>query len=219
MHDIDRTQLELNPEAEYFEYEQYETESEYSGEVFGEGELLELTAELLEVRDEQELDRFLGNLIREAGSAIGKVVRSPIGQAIGGMLKGVVKKALPLAGGALGTFVGGPLGAQLGGSLASMAGSALGLEAEMMNQEDREFEGAKQFVRLAANTVQKATAAAPSADPRAVAQSAVTQAVQALAPGLLQSAAGGLAAAAGNGGGGRSGRWLRRGNRIVLLGV
>jgi hypothetical protein len=135
------------------------------------------------------------------------------------MLKGVVKKALPLAGGALGTFVGGPLGAQLGGSLASMAGSALGLEAEMMNQEDREFEGAKQFVRLAANTVQKATAAAPSADPRAVAQSAVTQAVQALAPGLLQSAAGGLAAAAGNGGGGRSGRWLRRGNRIVLLGV
>jgi hypothetical protein len=219
MHDIDRTQLELNPEAEYFEYEQYETESEYSGEVFGEGELLELTAELLEVRDEQELDRFLGNLIRKAGSAIGKVVRSPIGQAIGGMLKGVVKKALPLAGGALGTFVGGPLGAQLGGSLASMAGSALGLEAEMMNQEDREFEGAKQFVRLAANTVQKATAAAPSADPRAVAQSAVTQAVQALAPGLLQSAAGGLAAAAGNGGGGRSGRWLRRGNRIVLLGV
>ena len=66
MHDIDRTQLELNPEAEYFEYEQYETESEYSGEVFGDGELLELTAELLEVRDEQELDRFLGNLIRTA---------------------------------------------------------------------------------------------------------------------------------------------------------
>jgi hypothetical protein len=219
MHDIDRTQLELNPESEYFEYEQYETESEYSGEVFSEGELLELTAELLEVRDEQELDRFLGNLIRKAGSVIGKVVRSPIGQAVGGMLKGVVKKALPLAGGALGTFVGGPLGAQLGGSLASMAGSALGLEAEMMNQEDREFEGAKQFVRLAANTVQKATAAPPSADPRAVAQSAISQAVQALAPGLLQSAAGGLAAVTGHGGGGRSGRWLRRGNRIVLLGV
>jgi hypothetical protein len=219
MHDIDRTQLELNPETEYFEYEQYETESEYTGEVFGEGELLELTAELLEVRDEQELDRFLGNLIRKAGSAIGKVVRSPIGRAVGGMLKGVVKKALPLAGGALGTFVGGPLGAQLGGSLASMAGSALGLEAEMMAQEDREFEGAKQFVRLAADTVQKAMTAAPSADPRAVAQSAVSQAVQALAPGLLRSAAGGLAAVAGNGGGGRSGRWLRRGNRIVLLGV
>src|ERR1700752_3531270 len=159
MHDIDRTQLELNPETEYFEYEQYETEGEYSGEVLGEGELLELSAELLEVRDEQELDRFLGNLIRRVGSTIGKVVRSPIGQAVGGMLKGVVKKALPLAGGALGTFVGGPIGAQLVSNLASMAGSALGLEAEMMNQEDREFEGAKQFVRLAANAVQRGTAA------------------------------------------------------------
>jgi hypothetical protein len=220
MHDFDRTQLELNPETEYFEYEQYETEGEYSSEVLGEGELLELSAELLEVRDEQELDRFLGNLIRRVGSTIGKVVRSPIGRAVGGMLKGVVKKALPLAGGALGTFVGGPIGAQLGSNLASMAGSALGLEAEMMNQEDREFEGAKQFVRLAANAVQRATAAAPSADPRTVAQSAVTQAVQSLAPGLLQAAGRGIGAGNGNGGvGGRSGRWLRRGNRIVLLGV
>jgi hypothetical protein len=220
MHDFDRTQLELNPETEYFEYEQYETEGEYSGEVLGEGELLELSAELLEVRDEQELDRFLGNLIRRVGSTIGKVVRSPIGRAVGGMLKGVVKKALPLAGGALGTFVGGPIGAQLGSNLASMAGSALGLEAEMMNQEDREFEGAKQFVRLAANAVQRATAAAPSGDPRTIAQSAVTQAVQSLAPGLLQAAGRGVGAGNGNGGvGGRSGRWLRRGNRIVLLGV
>ena len=101
MHDIDRTQLELNPETEYFEYEQYEAAGEYN-EVFDKSELMELTAELLEVTDEQELDQFLGNLIRRAGSALGKVVRSPIGRAVGGMLKGVAKKALPLAGGALG---------------------------------------------------------------------------------------------------------------------
>jgi hypothetical protein len=223
MHDFDRTQLELNPETEYFEYEQDETETEYTGEVFGEGELLELSAELIEVRDEQELDRFLGNLIRKAGSAVGKVVRSPIGQAVGGMLKGVVKKALPVAGGALGTFVGGPIGAQLGSNLASMAGSALGLETEMMNQEDREFEGAKQFVRLAANAVQRATAAAPSADPRTIARTAVTQAVRSFAPGLLQAATRWFGEVDGYGGGGgggsRSGRWMRRGNRIVLLGV
>jgi hypothetical protein len=217
MHDIDRTQLELNPEMEYFEYEQYETAGEYN-EVFNESELMGLASELLEVTDEQELDQFLGNLIRRAGSALGKVVRSPIGQAVGGMLKGVASKALPLAGGALGGFVGGPLGARLGSSLASMAGGALGLETEMLSQEDREFEGAKQFVRLAADTVQRATAAAPSADPRAVAQSAITQAARALTPGLLQAAAA-PAAAAGYGGGGRSGRWMRRGNRIVLFGV
>jgi hypothetical protein len=213
MHDIDRTQLELNPETE-FVYQESETESE----VFDESEVTGLATQLLEITDEQELDQFLGDLIRRAGSAIGKVVRSPIGQAVGGVLKGVAKRALPVAGGALGGWVGGPLGARIGSSLASAAGSALGLEAEMLSQEELELEGAKQFVRLAANTVQKATAAAPSADPRAVAQRAVTQAARALAPGLLRATAG-PAVAAGYGANGRSGRWMRRGNRIVLFGV
>ncbi len=57
---------------------------------------MELAAELLEVRDEQELDRFLGNVFKKvkqfAGSATGK--------AVGGMLKGLLKKGLPIAGGA-----------------------------------------------------------------------------------------------------------------------
>jgi hypothetical protein len=88
----------------------------------------------------------------------------------------------------------------------------------MLSQEEVDLEGAKQFVRLAANTVQRATAAAPSADPRAVAQRAVTQAARVLAPGLLRATAG-PAAAPGYGANGRSGRWMRRGNRIVLFGV
>jgi hypothetical protein len=212
MHDIDRTQLELETEFDY-------RESETEGEVFDESELTGLATQLLEVADEQELDQFLGDLIRRAGSAIGSVVRSPIGQAVGGVLKGVAKRALPVAGGALGGWVGGPLGARIGSSVASAAGSALGLEAEMLSQEEREIEGAKQFVRLAANTVQRATTAAPSADPRAIAQSAVTQAARALAPGLLRATAG-HAAAPGHGANGRNGgRWMRRGNRIVLFGV
>lgn len=111
------------------------------GEVFNESEVMELAAELLEVTNEAELDRFLGNLIKKAGSALGKVVKSPIGQAVGGVLKGVAKKALPIAGGALGAYFGGPLGAKIGSGLASAAGSALGLELETLNQEDREFEG------------------------------------------------------------------------------
>jgi|ERR1044072_3361124 malonyl CoA-acyl carrier protein transacylase len=216
MHDIDRNQLELNPETGNFEYEQFEFAGE-TQELFNEAEQLELAAELLEVRDEQELDRFLGSLIRK----VSQVARSPIGQALGGVLKGVAKKALPLAGTALGGFVGGPLGVKIGSGLASMAGNALGLEAEMLNQEDREFEGAKQFVRLAGTAIQSAASAGPNVDPRAAAQSAVTQAAQTLAPGLVQSA--GSAARPLSGGGsaltGRSGRWVRRGNRIVLLGV
>ena len=94
--------------------------------MFSEAEATELASELLEVTNEAELDRFLGDLISKAGKAIGTVVRSPIGKAVGGWLKGAAKSALPLAGGALGGFVGGPLGAKIGSGLASYASSALG---------------------------------------------------------------------------------------------
>src|SRR4029077_4408597 len=137
---------EYNPQMESFEYE-FEGENSESG-VFNESEEMELAAELLEVRDEAELEQFLGDLIKKAGSAIGKVVKSRIGQAIGGVLKAAAKKALPLAGSALGGMVGGPLGAQLGGSLANMAGSALRVELEGLRGGHPEVEGAKHVRRF-----------------------------------------------------------------------
>ncbi len=231
MHDIDRTQLEYGSETSGFEAEQFEfAEGEWGFEASGtlsEADEYELASELLGVTSEEELDQFLGNLIKKVGRGAGKLIRSPIGQAVGGVLKGVAKKALPLAGGALGGFVGGPLGAKIGSGLASAAGSALGLEGEAMAQEDQEFEGAKQFVRMAANTVNKAASAPTSADPRAVAQSAAVSAVKQLVPGLLKRAgAGGMVGAgsrgpagSGGSGGGGSGRWARQGNRIVLYGA
>jgi uncharacterized protein (DUF697 family) len=175
---------------------------------------MELAEELLEVTDEQELDRFLGKLIRRVGSAVKKVVRSPIGGAIGGFLKGIVKKALPLAGGALGTFVGGPLGTTIGSSLASMAGKAMGLELEGLSQEDREFEAAKQFVRLASDAVSKAASTPPSANPNAAAQAAISSAARRFAPGLLRDATTLSQAPMGRG---RAGRWFRRGRTIVIV--
>ena len=99
---------------------------------------------LLEVRDEAELDRFLGSIFKKAAKAVGGIVSSPIGKALGGVLKGVAQKALPLAGTAAGAFFGGPLGAQIGGEWAPAAGKAVGLELQELNQEDREYEGAKQ---------------------------------------------------------------------------
>src|SRR5262245_3766691 len=102
MHDIDRTQMEFSPELSGFETEQFEFlgEQEWGGEIFGEAVLteadeVELATELLEVSDEAELDQFLGNLIKRAGGAVGKFVSSPVGQAIGGVLKAAAKKALP----------------------------------------------------------------------------------------------------------------------------
>ena len=69
-----------------------------AGEVFGEADELELAAGLLEVTKELELDRFLGSLIRSAGRAAGRFVSSPVGQALGGILKGAARQALPVAG-------------------------------------------------------------------------------------------------------------------------
>ena len=244
MHDIDRTQMEYSPElsgygarTENLKFNEQEWSGEGEGEgegefeyegageswetygetVLNEAEETELAAELLEVTNEAELDQFLGKLLSRAARAVGSVVRSPLGRAVGGVLKGVAKKALPLAGGALGAAVGGPLGAKIGSGLASAAGSALGLEGETLEQEDREFEGAKQFVRLGADALKQAAAASPAIDPRAVAQSAAIAAARKHAPGLLSGAA--TSGVPRTGVHGSTGRWMRRGNRIVLYGV
>jgi hypothetical protein len=220
MHDIDRTQLEFGQEMSGFQSEQFEYgEAEWSGEsVLSEADEIQLAGELLEVTNEAELDRFLGDFIKKVGSVAGQVIRSPVGQAVGGVLKGVAKKALPMAGGAIGGYFGGPLGAKIGSGLASAAGSALGLETEQLEQEDREFEGAKQFVKVAADTVKAAASAPPGSDPRAVAQAAAVAAARKFAPALLGQ--GGMAGAGGAAGArGASGRWLRRGSKIVLYGV
>jgi hypothetical protein len=202
--------FEYNPEMPSYETG-WGGEAEYESEVFSEAEVLELAGQLTEIATEAELDRFLGDLISKAGRALGKVVRSPIGQAVGGWLKGAAKSALPLAGGALGGLVGGPLGAKIGSGLASAAGSALGLEAEM-SQEDREFEGAKNFVKMAGDAVKSAVSTPAGASPVAAARAAVEAAIQKHAPGLT---GGGVAGPAGKSG--RTGRWVRHGRNVIIV--
>jgi hypothetical protein len=206
---------EYSPEMEAFAGEQFEYEAPDSGEVFTEAELMELAASLLEVGDEAELDRFLGDLIKKAGQAIGQVVKSPVGKAIGGILKGAAKHALPIAGAAVGSAFGGPLGAKVGSGLASMAGKALGLELEGLSLEDQEFEGARQFVKFAGETVKNTVSAPPAADPRAAARAAAARAAQRYVPGLLRPDA----AAPATTGRARTGRWIRQGRNILLLDV
>jgi len=207
---------EYSPQMEAFGFDQGMELAQQPGGVFNEGQEMELASRFLEVANEQELEYFLGDLIKKAGSALGKFVKSPIGQAIGGVLKTVAKQALPIAGGALGGLVGGPLGASLGSSLASTAGSALGLELEGLSQEDREFEASKQFVKFAAETVKNALEAPPSADPATAVRRAAADAARVLAPGLMDS---GKADIAGSETKGRTGRWVRHNGTIILFGV
>lgn len=204
MHDIDRVYMEADTEG-------FEFSSEAEGEVFSEDQLHELAAELMAVSSEEELDHFLGGLIKKAAGAVGKFVKSPVGKQLGGMLKGLAKKALPVVGGALGNFIVPGAGGLVGSKLGSMASKLFELNLEGLSEEDQQFEISKQFVRLAADATKNAVSAPASANPVAAVRGAVSQAVQRHAPGLLGGSAG-LGSAT-------SGRWVRKGNRIILFGV
>jgi hypothetical protein len=224
MHDIDRIRLETQSETGVFEVGPFEAETTYgeTGEVFGEAEQLELASELLGVTSEAELDRFLGDLIGRAGRAVGKFVRSPEGQAIGGILKGAAKQVLPGIGSAIGGYFGGATGAKLGGDVASAAGRAFGLELEGLSNEDRDFEVAKRYVSFAGDAVKNLALAPFSPDPRKAANAAAVTAAKSLAPGLLlppQAAMEPQIHSPVPLPAGHSGRWVRSGNRIILYGV
>jgi hypothetical protein len=222
MHDLDRTQLEVPDTGEFEEETDYEFDSEFDesssyngGGVLSEIDEMELAGDFLEIQDEEELDLFIGKLFKKLGQGARRLIASPLGKKIGGILKGAAKKLLPVAGGALGGLVGGPAGAALGSKLAGGAGQALGLEVEGLSGEDQEFEIARQYVRFATAAVQNAATAPPSQPPSQAARAAAASAARQHAPGLLRSGG----AKPSLGGGRRSGRWIRRGNRIVLLGV
>ena len=206
----------------------------------GEVQTMELASQFLEVNSEEEMDHFLGDLVSRAAGGIRDFANSSTGQALGGILKAAAKKALPIAGAAVGGYFGGPTGAKLGGQLAGAAGSAFGLEVEGLSNEDRDFEVARQFVRFADAATKNATAAlgevggggaVPPPQAAQVAKAAAIEAAKQFAPGLLRPAAGpgpaGGPSAAGAAGGPpqhhrhrpMSGRWIRRGKTIVLLGV
>jgi hypothetical protein len=209
-------------EAGLYEGEMYEGELYESG--ISEADEMELAAEFLEVTTEEELDQFLGNLVRKVGSGIKKAVKSPIGRAIGGVLKPLAKAALPVAGKALGTFVGGPVGGMIGGKLASAAGRMFGLELEGLSSEDREFEVARRFVRFASATTKNALSAPASANPQTVAKQAAAMASRKHAPGLIRRGRPAVGATVVGAdvvppGSRRRGTWIRRGHRIILLGV
>ena len=219
MHDVDRTLLETETIGSGAEFQEFGEFGEVGESGFGLAEVpltevqeMELASELLEVSTEQEFEQFLGNLFRTVGSAAKTFIRSDTGRALGGILKGAARQALPVVGKAVGQWVSPDKGAA-GAKLFSQAGRLFGLELEGLSAEDREFEVAKQFVRFAGAATQQASQAPPAAPPAAVARSAATAAARSYAPGLLprlQGRSGQMWP--------RSGRWVRRGRSIVLYG-
>lgn len=230
MHDLDRTAFELDAleadaledtlgesSEDAFEEEAFDELTD-AGEVdtetgLDEVEEMDLAAELLGLSDEAELDQFFGKLFKKAG----KFMKSGTGRALSGILKKVAKKALPIAGGAIGGFFGGPLGASLGSKLAPAAGRLFGLEVEGLSGEDADFEVARNFVRFAGAAAKTAARAPAAANPVTAARAAAVRAARRFAPGLVGGGVG--ASPQLPSGMGRSGRWIRRGRRIILLGA
>ena len=248
MHDIDRTTLEYDPETEdddetgFFELEgeyesgyedddegeyeyAFEQENGYDGEyyeeeVFDEAELEALASELLGVTDDEELEQFLGKVFRRAGRRIRRAVKSKAGRALGRLVKRAAKKVLPIAGSAVGTVFGGPAGGAIGGRVGSGVGRALGLELEGLSPEDQEFEVAKQVVRLAGDAAKQVTKTQTRMPPAAAAKAAVAKAAKRHAPGLIKSTARApMPHPAAMAGSRTSGRWVRRGSKVVLMGL
>jgi phage tail tape-measure protein len=134
------------------------------------------------------------------------------------VLKSVAKKALPFVGGALGSFIPIPgVGTALGSALGGALSKALELEYGELEQEDAEFEMARRFVRIASAAAQQAASAPPSADAMTTVNQALVVAARRHLPNADLSA---LARMAPSIGAARhSGRWIRRGGNIVVVGA
>jgi len=207
-------------ESESFEYEA-------SGSTYGElesplteTEEVELALELLAVASEAEMDQFLGKMfkgiwkgVKKVGSVVGKIAKP-----LGGILKGIAKKALPFVGGALGSFIPIPgVGTAIGSALGGALSKTLEVEYGELNAEEAEFELARRFVRIAATAAQRAAALPPDVDPEtAVTQALVTAARSHLPYANLSELEVSLVSATSPR---MSGRWIRQGRSIMILGA
>jgi hypothetical protein len=284
---MNQTEFELPGESYSFGEMSLAAESEFAHESY-ETEAVALEAELvnefLEITTEAELEEFLGKLARSVVKGASSFIKSPVGKALGGVLKTVAKRALPAVGGALGSMVLPGVGTAIGSKLGSLAGGLLEAEeAEMMTEGEAEYEAAQRYVRFARSAYRSAARAPRDLPPLAAARAASISAARRHAPALLrqnqrmspwrrrrppygrrprpawtyyepvpwhvadpgddagpeqwawngptaadvtdgdeyagETAMPAAAPGGGHGGKGGEGRWVRRGNRIVLLGA
>jgi hypothetical protein len=211
MHDIDQVQLEepgppfALREQEYEEFEdeeevlEFEDESSAYETVLDENTETELAAEFLEVSSEQELEHFLGNLLKTVTGAAKDFARSREGRQIGGILKKAAGRVLPVVGRAAGQAAGAGFarvtggnraryrkaGGQLGAAAGRAAKRYFGLELEGISLEDQEFEMARQFVRFGAKAIGNTLDRTGTGPAPQVARQAAVSAAEQFAPGLL----------------------------------
>lgn len=130
-----------------------------------EAEAAEFAVRLIDVRSDAELDHILGAILTHAARRTGGSLSTVLGSALGGLLKSIARQGLAERGPA----------------------RALGLELESLEGDEREFEAALRFVRLAAEAARHAAEEPVIAPSRIAAQAALAAASDVYAPPLLSA--------------------------------
>lgn len=207
MHSFDSTANEIMEQITGETNWSQENENEFSDNE------VDLASELLSLSTDSELDQFLGGFIKKVAGAAGKVLSGPAGSLLTGGLKNLARRVLPMAGGALGNLIMPGVGGAIGSKLAGMAGSALGLEVGSMSADEMQEEVAKRLLRTARQSAEQTIRELQGgADPQTAVTNALATAVRRNLPGVV----GESASATGRR---QSGRWVRRGNSIILRNV
>ena len=155
-------------------------------------------ADLLDLPDGAPLGAFLRKLVASIAAADRVPVGAALGKALVAVLEPVARSIMPIRRSGTG-----------GADLKTMASRVFGMELEGLSPEDKEYEVAQQFIRLAADTIRNASAAAHTGAPSVVtAVAAFRQAARRYAPGLLKSKAQHAPT---------SGRWHREAGHIIVL--
>jgi hypothetical protein len=220
MHDIDHSKIHDENgyeswESGPFEFESFEGESPCaSGPGNPECEMLEmeLATEFLEIGNEDELDEFAGNAVDRLAGCLPEGA----GRFLVHAVKESSKKILPSVGG-YGDFHGAVFRA---GAKPADAGRLLGLELEGLSGEDQEFEVARQFIRFVRDMIRHFSVAGKSGNHRADVRNSVQNSARINAPGLLRHVHEQVPLQRDPSSfPGRSGRWFRRGRKIIIYGV
>lgn len=158
---MDRRLIDYKPEMEF---------AALADDTRDEAGELAFAAQLLEAQSPAALDSALRHLLARTHIA------GPVAQPIAATLRRAARLVFPLN------------GTRAPGDLKRKAAAIFGMELEGLSPEDKEFEVARRFVRLAVDTVDEARARAGQVPARA-AQLALLHAARRHAPGLLRQRA------------------------------
>jgi hypothetical protein len=205
---MDRRLLDYAPVLETFGSSEFERDAGRSRQVVAtpldDTTEFAMAAELLGVTSVPQLNYFLADVITRAGAHGKRFVATPSALALVDILARVAQPILrQIRHGGIAGPVSGAAGVQRG---IERAARLFGLELEGLSPEDKEFALARQFVRMvgqAGSNIGRLRGAAQD-----VAARALRDAAREYGPGLLKQ----LDVQAG-----RHGRWIRQGNRIVIL--